>query len=100
MATHVQPTNTIRAPMTAPVRAPSTATTRRAVRRTGSVAASAPTNREAARVSVPMYTRVGSTPSYNSTIETNDNTTAVAVTMTNVRVGRLDHFQIATSTIG
>ena len=43
-------------------------TTRRAIPGRFGVAANAPTSSEAARVSVPMYTRVGSTPSYSSTI--------------------------------
>ncbi len=99
MATHDQPTkHDERGDHASRCASPSAATARRAMRRAGSVAASAPTSNDAARVSVPMYTRVGSTPSYSSTIDTNDNATADAVRITSVRVGRLDHFQIATST--
>ena len=47
-----------------------------------------------------MYTRVGSTPSYSRIISASDTTTAVALTITSVRVGRFDHFQMATSTSG
>ncbi len=98
--THNTPTNTASAPITTPVRGPSTSTIRRAQSRTGGVAANAPTNNDAARVSVPMYTRVGSPPSNNTSIASNDTATNPTDTITNVRTGCFDHFQIATSTTG